>query len=91
MILIKNTKNRIPQMENNYKNNQKQRMKFAFMAGLMGMAMCADNDIKGPGNLVISGKDNQIDGKENTVDGWKNKVNGDFNDIEGDKNDVKGN
>jgi len=61
-------------------------MKFALLAGLIGVALCADNDIQGPGNVVVSGKDNHINGKINTVDGWRNVVKGDFNDIDGDEN-----
>ncbi len=71
-------------MENFYKNNPKYKMKFALLAGLVGMAFCEDNDIQGPDNKVISGKDNHIRGKANTVDGWRNVVQGNFNDIDGD-------
>jgi hypothetical protein len=68
-------------MENNNNNFLNQRMKFPLIAGLIGMAWCGDNQIEGPGNVVVNGKDNHIQGKENTVDGWNNKVKGDFNDI----------
>lgn len=68
-------------MENHYKIYHNQKMKLTLLAGLAGMAWCSDNDIQGPGNVVISGKENYINGKENTVDGWNNVIKGNFNDI----------
>ena len=56
-------------------------MKFPLLAGVIGLAYCADNDINGPGNVVISGKDNKIDGKFNTLEGFANLIKGNFNDI----------
>ena len=51
-------------MENDYKNYPNQRMKLALLAGMIGMAWCADDEIQGPGNVVVSGKDNNIKGRE---------------------------
>jgi hypothetical protein len=80
-IIIKNSIH----LENHIK-----KMKYLLLAGLIALGMSADNDIKGPGNVVVNGKDNHINGKFNLLDGFKNLVKGDFNDIEGDKNNVKG-
>ena len=56
-------------------------MKFTPLACLLAFAIAADNDITGPGNVVIKGKDNKITGESNTLDGFKNIVLGNFNDI----------
>lgn len=56
-------------------------MKYFLLAGLIALGMSADNDIKGPGNVVVNGKDNHINGKFNLLDGFKNLVQGNFNDI----------
>lgn len=45
------------------KVNIKKTMKIVLLAGLIGVVMCADNDIQGPRNLVISGKENSISGE----------------------------
>jgi hypothetical protein len=66
-------------------------MKFFLFAGLLSLAFCADNDIKGPGNVVKSGTDNHVNGQFNTLEGFKNFVSGKLNDIQGDSNEVEGN
>jgi hypothetical protein len=63
-------------------------MKFTPIACLLALAFAADNDITGPGNVVVHGKDNKINGASNTLDGFKNIVKGNFNDIEGDSNEI---
>ncbi len=51
-------------------------MKLTLLVGLLGLAVCADNDIQGPNNVVHHGKANKIRGKSNSVDGFHNDVNG---------------
>jgi hypothetical protein len=66
------------------------KMKLALLLGLLGLAVCADNDIEDVHNWVHHGKDNHIKGKFNSVGGYQNVINGYLNDVEGDKNNVKG-
>ena len=65
-------------------------MKIALLVGLLGLALCADNNINGPGNVVYHGKDNTIRGKLNSIDGFNNKVKGNKNKVKGDTNKVHG-
>lgn len=66
-------------------------MRIPLFIGLLGLAVCADNDIQGPDNFVHHGKHNSIKGKRNEVDGFDNKLIGKDNEVNGNKNSVKGN
>ncbi len=50
-------------MENYFANKKNLKMRAVLLAGLIGISFCADDDINGLGNIVISGRDNKVNGK----------------------------
>lgn len=57
----------------------------------IGLAQDPDNNLQGPGNLVISGKRNDILGAFNAASGFDNVLRGNLNYAEGDRDIVLGN
>lgn len=66
------------------------KLKFALLAGMIGMSLAAGNQVDRNGNVFISGEDNQVNGKNNVFNGNKNVVKGNSNVIFGDGNIVNG-
>jgi hypothetical protein len=60
------------------------RKQFLLLASLGFLASCQENDLNGPGNVVIHGTDNHVNGADNVLNGFENDIDGDINDIEGD-------
>lgn len=49
-----------------------------------------DNNLRGPGNIVISGTGNDVDGRDNLLNGYDNNIRGNQDFVFGNRNRVRG-